>query len=167
MASGYLLWNSQPVARESDTIPYLASFGGLDMSNQAATRFEDHVSDSIRAGLAKADVIRAGAKVRGRASEALTDKERQAAEVLQRHYRQMLAVIQAQPEGAQSGTAHAESTLGAFGGGDFASPPIDPATLAAAADLLQKMSCTQIAPAEADHLLALITEIQFGPRTSK
>jgi hypothetical protein len=129
--------------------------------------FQEHVSDSIRAGLAKSDVIRAGAKVRGHSKEPLTEKERRAAEVLADHYQAMLVSLKSHTEGSASAEMFDESTLSAFGGSDFAPPAPDPETLANAVRLLQKLRNGKIGPNEADRLLALITEIQFGRRTTK
>lgn len=162
VASAYMVWNSQPVVRDSDTIADLA-YPGVDMKDHTPS-FEQNVSESLRAGLAKADVIRAGAKIRGRSGEALTENERRAAEVLEQHYRSMLKELKSDVTN-NAVPRYVESSLGAFGIGDFTAPAADPKTLAGAADLLRKMSTLQIEPDEADRLLNLITEIQFGPRT--
>jgi hypothetical protein len=164
VSSAYLVWNSQPVVRDSDTIADL-SYRGVDMKDQTPS-FEKNVSESLRAGLAKADVIRAGAKIRGRSSEALTENERRAAEILEQHYRSMMEELKSDVAN-NSVPRYGESSLGAFGIGDFTPPVADAKTLAGAADLLRKMSTLQIEPDEADRLLNLITEIQFGPRTAR
>jgi hypothetical protein len=164
VSSAYVAWNSQPIVTDNDTIAE-PSYRGVDVKNEAQS-FEQNVSESLRAGLAKADVIRAGAKIRGRSSEALTENERCAAEILEQHYRTMLGELKSDV-GNNSAPRHGESSLGAFGIGDFTPPATDAKILAGAADLLRKMSTLQIEPDEADRLLNLITEIQFGPRTAR